>query len=229
MAKALFLGLPLHGHTKPLLPLVRALVERGDEVVYFSGDAFADGILKTGARYRGYQVPFLANLRQLSERTDEMAWLLTRTTGEVLARHLDAFRVESADYIISDSVAPGAVGRSDPQPAGGDVGDDLRPQSARARIRCFPWNQAAERPARLVEDPARREGGHARSPPPAPVRRTRTGIMGLMFGSSSEHRLSVSPLPAVRGEFRRSLPVHRTVGRSSERARECSVGRNRRD
>jgi len=100
MAKALFLGLPLHGHTNPSLPLVRALVERGDEVVYFSGDTFADGILKTGARYRGYQVPFLANLRQLSERTDEMAWLLTRTTGEVLGRHLDAFRVESADYII---------------------------------------------------------------------------------------------------------------------------------
>ena len=106
MATALFLGLPLHGHTNPSLPLVRTLVERGDEVVYFSGDAFADAILKTGARYRGYQVPFLANLRQLSERTDEMTWLLTRTTEEVLARHLDEFRAERPDYIISDSVAP---------------------------------------------------------------------------------------------------------------------------
>jgi MGT family glycosyltransferase len=106
MATALFLGLPLHGHTNPSLPLVRVLVERGDEVVYFSGDAFADAILKTGARYRGYQVPFLANLRQLSERTDEMTWLLTRTTEEVLARHLDEFRAERPDYIISDSVAP---------------------------------------------------------------------------------------------------------------------------
>ena len=35
-----------------------------------------------------------------------MAWLLTRTTGEVLARDLDAFRAERPDYIISDSVAP---------------------------------------------------------------------------------------------------------------------------
>ena len=41
MSKALFLGLPLHGHTNPSLPLVRALVERGEEVVYFSNAAFA--------------------------------------------------------------------------------------------------------------------------------------------------------------------------------------------
>ena len=41
MPKALFLSLPLHGHTNPTLPVVRALVERGEEVTYYSAAAFA--------------------------------------------------------------------------------------------------------------------------------------------------------------------------------------------
>ncbi len=106
MAKALFLGLPLHGHTNPSLPLVRALVERGDEIVYFSSEAFAARIQQTGAQYRPYRNAFLADPKQLSERTDKISWLLMRTTGEVLAHELDAFRAERPDYIISDSVAP---------------------------------------------------------------------------------------------------------------------------
>ena len=106
MAKALFLGLPLYGHTNPSLPLVRELVQRGDEVVYFSTEAFAASIVQAGARYQSYRNAFLADLRQLPERTDELSWLLMRTTGEVLARELQAFRAERPDYVITDSVAP---------------------------------------------------------------------------------------------------------------------------
>jgi MGT family glycosyltransferase len=104
--KALFLGLPLHGHTNPSLPLVRALVDRGDEVVYVSTDAFAARIREAGARFRPYRSAFLADLRQLPERTDALAWLLMRTTGDVLSEELDAFRAERPDYVITDSVAP---------------------------------------------------------------------------------------------------------------------------
>src|SRR5215212_847568 len=106
MARALFLGLPLHGHTNPSLPLVRALVERGEEVVYFSTSAFAPQIERAGARYRPYEPECLADLTSLSDRTDAISWLLMQATGEVLARHLDDFRAEHPDYIISDSVAP---------------------------------------------------------------------------------------------------------------------------
>lgn len=105
MAKALFLGLPLHGHTNPTLPLVRALVDRGDEIVYFSGAEFAAAIQQAGARYCPYRAP-VTNLRQMSERTDQMAWLLMNATREVLAHDLGAFRAERPDYIITDSVAP---------------------------------------------------------------------------------------------------------------------------
>jgi len=106
MAKVLFLGLPLHGHTNPSLPLVRELVGRGDEVVYYSADVFAAKIEQTGARYRPYRNAFLADITQLPERMEELSWLLMRTTADVLAHELDAFRAERPDYLVTDSVAP---------------------------------------------------------------------------------------------------------------------------
>ncbi len=106
MSKALFLGLPLHGHTNPSLPLVRALVERGEEVIYFSNAAFAARIEDTGATYRPYRNAFLADLTNWPQQTHEISWLLMRTTAEVLARELDVFRAEKPDYLIVDSVAP---------------------------------------------------------------------------------------------------------------------------
>jgi UDP:flavonoid glycosyltransferase YjiC (YdhE family) len=104
--KALFLGLPLHGHTNPSLPLVRALVDRGDEVVYFSTPPFASAIAEAGARYRPYRNTFLTDPRQLVARTEELPWVLMRTTGEVLGEELDVCRAERPDYVIADSVAP---------------------------------------------------------------------------------------------------------------------------
>jgi MGT family glycosyltransferase len=106
MAKGLFLSLPLHGHTNPSLPLVRELVGRGDEVVYFSAAAFATKVAQTGARYRPYRNAFLTDIRQLPERMEVLSWLLMCTTADVLAHELDAFRAERPDYVVTDSVAP---------------------------------------------------------------------------------------------------------------------------
>src|SRR5687767_3405012 len=106
MPKALFLSLPLHGHTNPSLPVVRALVERGDEVTYYSAAAFAIKVEEAGGLYRPYRNAFLADITNLPERIEELSWLLTRTTGELLADELDGFRAERPDYIITDSVAP---------------------------------------------------------------------------------------------------------------------------
>lgn len=106
VAKALFLSLPLHGHINPSLPVVRELVCRGDEIIYYSADRFADEITRAGARYRPYRDAFLADLSQLPAQTDELSWLLMRTAASVLEAELDAFRAERPDYVISDSVAP---------------------------------------------------------------------------------------------------------------------------
>jgi len=105
MAKALFLSLPLAGHIHPSLSLVEELVARGDEVVYYATDAFTRGIEQAGARYRPYRNAFLADIR-LQERLHKLSWLLMKTTAEVLDEHLEEFRAECPDYLITDSVAP---------------------------------------------------------------------------------------------------------------------------
>jgi MGT family glycosyltransferase len=106
VAKALFLSLPVHGHTNPSLPLVRALVERGEDIVYYSAPAFAPGIERTGAAYRAYRTDFLSRMTRLPERMHEVAWLLLGATADVLREELDGFREEQPDYLIVDSVAP---------------------------------------------------------------------------------------------------------------------------
>ncbi|HXW06177.1 MAG TPA: macrolide family glycosyltransferase [Vicinamibacterales bacterium] len=105
MPRALFFSLPAHGHVNPSLPLAAALVSRGHEVVYWSTEAFAGQVRATGARYRPYRSAFLADLRQLPDRMDELAWLLMRSTAEVL-EDLASIRDEHADYVITDAVAP---------------------------------------------------------------------------------------------------------------------------
>jgi MGT family glycosyltransferase len=106
MAKALFLSLPLHGHVNPSLPVVRELVARGDEVVYFANERFAARIAEAGGRYQAYRDPYLSGLSTLPVRTEEIVWLLMQAAQRVLENELDAFRAERPDYIITDSVAP---------------------------------------------------------------------------------------------------------------------------
>jgi MGT family glycosyltransferase len=104
--KALFFGLPVHGHMNPTFPLVRELTRQGDEIVFFSTDEFATRIAATGARYRPYRNTFLPELGNVARRLDELAWLFMRTSSEVLSEELDAYRAERPDYVLTDSVAP---------------------------------------------------------------------------------------------------------------------------
>ena len=106
MARGVFFGLPVHGHTNPTLPLVRELTRRGDDIVYLSTPEFADAITATGATFRPYRNAFLPELGTLARRMDELVWLFARTSSEVLAEELDDFRALRPDYVITDSVAP---------------------------------------------------------------------------------------------------------------------------
>src|SRR5262245_26838754 len=106
MVKALFFSLPLDGHINPSLPVVRALSECGDDIVYYATDRFAPEVQQAGARYRGYRDDFLTNIQQLSTRTDELSWRLMQASASVLETELENARSERPDYIITDSVAP---------------------------------------------------------------------------------------------------------------------------
>ena len=106
MPTACFFSLPLHGHVNPSLPLVRALADRGIDVIYYAADPFASAIEEAGGRFRRYRSEFLRDIRQLPDRMHELAWLLMRSAGEVLEHDLPEIRAGSFDVVITDSVAP---------------------------------------------------------------------------------------------------------------------------
>lgn len=51
MSKIVFFCIPAHGHTNPTLGVVRELVERGHEVLYYSYTPFKEKIEATGAKF----------------------------------------------------------------------------------------------------------------------------------------------------------------------------------
>jgi UDP:flavonoid glycosyltransferase YjiC (YdhE family) len=51
MARFLFASTPVAAHSATPRPIVRRLVERGHEVIWYAGEAYADRIRATGARY----------------------------------------------------------------------------------------------------------------------------------------------------------------------------------
>ncbi len=106
MPKGLFLSLPLTGHVNPSLSLVRELARRGDEIHYYATAPYASQIQHAQARFHPYRNGFLSDMRAVPEQLHELSWLLTRTTSQLLATHLDEFRAHRPDYLITDSVAP---------------------------------------------------------------------------------------------------------------------------
>ena len=56
MARGLFLTLPGHGHVNPTIGLVSELINKGDEIVYITGEEFRDKLEKVGAKFLGYEL-----------------------------------------------------------------------------------------------------------------------------------------------------------------------------
>lgn len=104
--KALFFSLPLHGHITPILPLVRELSGRGEQIICYSTSTFALKIEQSGGQYRPYRNAFLQELQQLPERMEELSGLLMTATADLLSNELAGWRAEKPDYLITDSVAP---------------------------------------------------------------------------------------------------------------------------
>ncbi|MDM5294654.1 glycosyltransferase [Peribacillus simplex] len=106
MARVLFINGGSEGHINPTIGLVQELISRGEEVVYFTIEAFRERIEKTGATVRTidgekFVKAFISGGRNyLLERING----LLHTADVVIPSVLKQIEGEHFDYIIHDSM-----------------------------------------------------------------------------------------------------------------------------
>lgn len=112
MSKVLFFGYPFHGHTNPTLGLIKELVDRGEEIIYYSEEPFRARIENTGARFRSYQTQGFQGKKDVdlsvSDGVEEWLSSFTFIIGygqAVIQNMLPEIKAEAAQYIIHDSCA----------------------------------------------------------------------------------------------------------------------------
>ncbi|MBU8878524.1 glycosyltransferase [Bacillus sp. FJAT-29790] len=106
MARVLFINAGSEGHINPTIGVVQELISRGEEVVYFTIEAFRERIEKTGATVRildgqKFLKAFISGGRNyLLERING----LLLTADIVIPSVLEQIEGEHFDYIIHDSM-----------------------------------------------------------------------------------------------------------------------------
>jgi len=106
MARVLFINGGSEGHVNPTIGVVKELVSRGEEVVYFTIEAFRERMEKTGATVRTFNSEkfiqaFLSGGRNyLLERING----LLHTADIMIPSVLEQIEGEEFDYIIHDSM-----------------------------------------------------------------------------------------------------------------------------
>lgn len=106
MSRVLFINGGSEGHINPTLGVVQELISCGEEVVYFTIEAFRERIEKTGATVRTFDgekfiKAFISGGRNyLLERING----LLRTVDIVIPSVLEQIKGEHFDYIIHDSM-----------------------------------------------------------------------------------------------------------------------------
>ncbi|MDP4143633.1 MAG: glycosyltransferase [Bacillota bacterium] len=106
MSKILFLNLPAYGHVNPTLGLVEALVDRGEEVIYFCSEEFRHRVEETGALFKGYRENYF--LKQKNKAIGNNGFYLyinkiLTSCEKVIEDILFQIKGIKIDYIIYDS------------------------------------------------------------------------------------------------------------------------------
>jgi MGT family glycosyltransferase len=107
MAKIAYVGLPAHGHTNPTLPVMKELVRRGHEMLYYNAETFREKLMPTGVDFRPLPEP-MPTEREVSEAMQELidASVMLAGISPHLTRYMiEEFGREKPDLVIYDSVA----------------------------------------------------------------------------------------------------------------------------
>lgn len=109
MSKILFVTPPAHGHLNPVLPVMRELVQRGEQVLCLNNEDFRPQIEATGAEFRAYPPTILtatAISQALADGNLSRPHLLMMQATEALAPFtMDVLKQAGCDLVIFDSLA----------------------------------------------------------------------------------------------------------------------------
>ncbi|MGB1207395.1 MAG: macrolide family glycosyltransferase [Chitinophagales bacterium] len=104
MARIIFLNVQAYGHVNPSLAIVRELVQRGEEVIYYTDPKFETTIQKMGAVYRNYPLPFLVDHARASENAFGLLLTVLKYAEEVAPLLIPEVAAQKPDYIIHDGL-----------------------------------------------------------------------------------------------------------------------------
>ncbi|EPX55290.1 antibiotic resistance macrolide glycosyltransferase [Cystobacter fuscus DSM 2262] len=100
MARGAFFNVPFHGHTNATFPVVRELVERGEDITYYLTDSFRPQVERAGARFHRYESTVEEGLK-----SGTVGFLPARMPAEsraVIPQLLEAVRAQRPDYVVYD-------------------------------------------------------------------------------------------------------------------------------
>lgn len=104
MAKYVVINIPAYGHVNPTLAVVRELVQRGEEVVYYLTEEFREIVEATGATFRPYQ-SFMSkpiSPPMVGGKPDMAALAKMKAKQETISQMLERVRADQPDYIFYD-------------------------------------------------------------------------------------------------------------------------------
>lgn len=106
MATICFFNVPATGHVNPTLPLLRALVARGDRVVFFDTPEFQSKVEATGAEFHAIDLRYDFVPRQDTLAPFKAMGLIMQEAQHALPQCLDAARALQPDLILYDTMCP---------------------------------------------------------------------------------------------------------------------------
>lgn len=106
MPQVAFFNIPAYGHTNPTLPVVAELVQRGQQVTYYSKQEFRQAIEQTGATFHQFRDVPVSNVTGHDGNLIRFARTLLEVTQDAIPALLPALSADPPDYIIHDSLCP---------------------------------------------------------------------------------------------------------------------------
>lgn len=109
MSKAIFFNIPAQGHINPSLPVILAMVQRGEQIIYVNSEETRVQIEPTGAQFVAYPASSDARFRGLTQSGNDgdlpgNMLALVQLAEQLMPWVFDLLEREKPDYVIFDSL-----------------------------------------------------------------------------------------------------------------------------